>query len=90
LGWQDTRLFPEGVNNDLSLDLLGRALGFVHLFFVVVPLVMFVDFALADLFRRSGMSAVSRVIWLLVIIWLPILGAIVYLLTRPAAETVQY
>jgi len=59
-------------------------------FFVVIPLIMLWVFALADLFRRRGMSAISRVIWLLVIIWLPILGPITYLLTRPAAETVEY
>jgi len=59
-------------------------------FFVVVPLVMLWVFALADLFRHRGMSVVGRVIWLLVIIWLPIIGPITYLLTRPAAETVEY
>ena len=59
-------------------------------FFIVAPLIMLWVFALADLFRRRGMSAVSRVIWLLVIIWLPILGPIIYMLTRPPAETVEY
>jgi hypothetical protein len=59
-------------------------------FFIIMPLIMLWVFALADLFRRKGMSAVSRVIWLLVIIWLPILGPLTYLLVRPAPEDVAY
>jgi hypothetical protein len=59
-------------------------------FFVVIPLVMLWVFALADLFMRRGMSVVGRVIWLLVIIWLPILGPITYLLTRGPAEDIEY
>lgn len=60
------------------------------IFFIIVPLIMLWVFALADLFRRRGMSAVSRVIWLLVIVWLPRLGPLIYLLVRPLPETVEY
>jgi hypothetical protein len=47
-------------------------------------------FALVDLFSRRGMSAISRVLWLLFIIFLPILGPLIYLLVRPADERVEY
>ena len=60
------------------------------IFFVIMPLIMLWVFALADLFLRKGMSVISRVIWLLVIVWLPILGPLIYLVTRSAAETVEY
>ncbi len=59
-------------------------------FFIFVPLIMLWGFALVDLFRWRGMSAISRVFWLLFIIFLPILGPLIYLLVRPAAEEVEY
>ena len=58
--------------------------------FVFVPLIMLWAFALADLFRRKAMSAIARVLWLLVILLLPILGPLIYLLVRPAPEEVEY
>ncbi|KKL05484.1 hypothetical protein LCGC14_2605570 [marine sediment metagenome] len=60
------------------------------IFFIFVPLIMLWAFALVDLFRRRGMSAISRVFWLLFIIFLPILGPLIYLLVRPADEQVEY
>ncbi len=58
--------------------------------FVFAPLIMLWVFALADLFRRKGMSAIGRVLWLVVIIVLPILGPLTYLLVRPPAQEVEY
>ncbi len=57
---------------------------------IIVPLTMFWVFALVDLFRRRGMAAISRVLWLLFIIFLPILGPLIYLLVRPPDEEVEY
>jgi hypothetical protein len=59
-------------------------------FFIFVPLVMLWVFALVDLFRRKGMSAISRVLWLLFIIFVPVLGALIYLLVRPPEDEIQY
>ena len=55
-------------------------------FFVVLPLIMLWGFALADLFIRKA-SAVHKVIWLLIIIFLPIIGPIVYILVHPIDAT---
>ncbi len=60
------------------------------LFFVWIPLIMIWAFALTDLFRRKAMPAVNRVVWLLFIIFLPLLGPLIYLLVRPPAEEVEY
>ncbi len=57
---------------------------------IFVPLILLWGFALVDLFIRRGMSAISRVFWLIFIIFLPILGPIIYLLVRPAEEEVEY
>jgi len=59
-------------------------------FFIVVPIIMLWVFALADLFRRNDMKPISKVIWLLVIIFFPIFGALIYLLVRPPAADIQY
>lgn len=59
-------------------------------FFIFVPLIMLWVFALVDLFRRKGMSVIARVLWLLFIIFVPIIGPLIYLLVRPADEEVEY
>ena len=50
--------------------------------FVFVPLVMLWVFALVDLFGRRDLRWL-KVVWLLVIIFIPILGPLIYLLVRP-------
>lgn len=50
--------------------------------FVFVPLVLLWMFALLDLFVRRDLRW-RKVVWLAVIVFLPLLGPIVYLLVRP-------
>ncbi len=50
--------------------------------FVFVPLVMLWTFALVDLFVRRDIRW-RKVVWLVVIIFIPIFGPLVYLLVRP-------
>lgn len=64
--------------------------GMLIFFFIFVPLVLLWVAALMDLFRRRGMSAISRVLWLLFIVFFPLLGPIIYLLVRPPAEDIHY
>jgi hypothetical protein len=52
------------------------------IFFIFIPLVMLWSFALLDLFTRRDIG-LQKVLWLIFIIWVPILGAIIYLLVRP-------
>jgi hypothetical protein len=65
-------------------------LGGLIFFFIFVPLVLLWGFALVDLFRRKGMAAISRVLWLLFIVFFPVLGPLLYLLFRPPAGEVEY
>ena len=51
--------------------------------FIVMPLILFWMFALADLFRRDDLSGISKVIWLFAIVFLPLLGTTLYVLLRP-------
>ncbi len=44
-----------------------------------------------DIIRRNDMTGVSKAIWIVVVIILPLLGALIYLITRPkvTAQDVQ-
>lgn len=51
-------------------------------FFVFMPLVLLWVFAIADLFKRDDIG-LQKVLWLLFILVVPIIGPVIYLLTRP-------
>jgi hypothetical protein len=52
--------------------------------FVVVPLFFIWGFAIVDLFGRSDLGGLGKVLWLLAIIFFPLLGTLAYYLFRPA------
>jgi hypothetical protein len=52
--------------------------------FIVVPLFMIWGFTIADLFMRPDMHGFTKAVWLFGIIFFPVLGTILYFLTRPA------
>lgn len=54
----------------------------VILLVVWVPLVLLWLSALLDLFLRRPLSGIARVLWLLLIIFLPVIGAIIYFIVR--------
>ncbi len=37
----------------------------------------------ADIFRRRDLSGVMKVVWILVLFWIPFLGAMIYIIARP-------
>ncbi len=51
--------------------------------FIYIPLVAMWIFGLADVFRRPDLSGLTKVAWVLAIIWLPIIGLVAYFITRP-------
>jgi hypothetical protein len=53
------------------------------LLFIFIPLVLLWVFALVDIFARPDISGWAKAAWLLVIIIIPIIGALVYIGTRP-------
>lgn len=56
--------------------------GMVFFFFWFMAIWIFINI-FADIFRRDDMTGASKVIWLIVLIILPFLGALIYLLMRP-------
>ena len=41
----------------------------------------------ADIFRRQDLTGLWKVIWILVLFWIPFFGAMVYIFTRPKLAT---
>jgi hypothetical protein len=51
--------------------------------FVWIPLLMIWGFAIVDLFTRADLGGFAKVLWLLFIIFIPIIGTVAYYLFRP-------
>jgi Phospholipase_D-nuclease N-terminal len=57
------------------------------IFFIIIPLIMLWAFALVDLFVRRDIRW-RKVLWLVFIVFLPIIGPLIYLLVRPDEASV--
>jgi hypothetical protein len=57
---------------------------FFLLLLIFVPLLMLWIFTLGDLARRRDISGLARGLWAVAVVLLPIIGMLVYFLTRPA------
>jgi hypothetical protein len=53
--------------------------------FIALPLLFIWAFAIVDLFTRHELSGFAKFLWLMFIIFLPLLGTLFYYLFRPAA-----
>jgi hypothetical protein len=51
--------------------------------FIVMPLLFIWGFAIVDLFTRPDLGGFGKLFWLLVILFLPLIGTIAYFLFRP-------
>jgi hypothetical protein len=60
---------------------------FFVLLLIYVPLMLIWGTALVDVFRRDDLRGASKALWVLVIVFLPLIGTLVYLLSRPAGAT---
>ena len=58
---------------------------FFWLLLIYLPLVLLWTFALVDIFRRDDMSGGGKALWVVVVIFLPFVGTLVYLLFRPSS-----
>jgi len=68
----------------MALGLSGLASGLAVIVGSVVVMILWVV-VLLDLFRRSDLTTAKIVLWIVVIVLVPLLGAIVYLLVRSPA-----
>jgi hypothetical protein len=76
--------------DDQSMGFWDLLWGMVFFFFWFMALWIFIS-CFMDIIRRNDMTGVSKVIWILVLFWLPLLGCLIYLIMRPkvTAQDVQ-
>jgi len=68
---------------------LEATVSFWNVFFILlifIPLIMLWVFALVDLFRRHDLSGWAKALWAIAIVLLPLLGMLIYFITRPPTE----
>jgi membrane protein implicated in regulation of membrane protease activity len=64
--------------------------GIMLILLVFLPLLMIWMFAIVDLFGRADIGGFGKVLWLLAILFLPILGTLMYYLFRPVAASYRW
>lgn len=50
---------------------------------VVIPLILLWVFTLVDIFKRQDLSGLAKALWAIAILFLPLIGMIVYFVARP-------
>jgi hypothetical protein len=58
----------------------------IMFYFVFMIIWMFIRL-FADIFRRQDLTGLWKVIWILVLFWIPFLGAMIYIFSRPKLAT---
>ena len=59
------------------------------MFFGLFMMVFFIIWCFIDNFRRRDHHGVAKALWTIVILMIPILGALIYIVARPAAANYQ-
>ena len=54
------------------------------IFAIFIPLTIAWIYTAVDIFQRPDQSGVAKFLWLLLILFLPILGMLIYFLARPS------
>ena len=62
---------------------------FFWLLLIYVPLMLLWGTAIVDIFMRDDIGGVRKAVWVVFVVALPLLGTLVYLVTRPAGATKQ-
>ena len=61
----------------------------MFLFFVFFAWIWVVISVFIDNFRRTDHSGVAKAVWTIVIIFIPIIGVLIYMITRPPVAVVD-
>ena len=66
---------------------------FFFLFFIFIPLTIAWVYSIVDVFMRPDVRALGKFGWVLLILFLPLLGMLIYFMARPddfelAADTI--
>jgi len=55
-------------------------------FFIYIPLMMVWIFTLVDIFQRPNLSGWAKALWVIFVLFLPLLGMLIYFIARPVTE----
>jgi len=55
-------------------------------FFIYIPLMMVWIFTLVDIFQRPNLSGWVKALWVIFVLFLPLLGMLIYFIARPVTE----
>lgn len=55
----------------------------IGFFFVFIPLMMLWIYTMVDIFARPDMRALAKFGWLLLILFVPFIGMLIYFMARP-------
>ena len=58
--------------------------GFFWLFFIFIPLLLAWIYTIVDIFQRPDEGALTKFLWVLLILFLPLLGMLIYFIARPS------
>ena len=59
------------------------------MFFGLFMMVFFIIWCFIDNFRRRDHHGVAKAVWTIVILMIPVLGALIYIIARPATASIQ-
>jgi hypothetical protein len=60
---------------------------FFFVLFIFIPLTILWIYTVVDIFRRPDEGGLAKFLWLLLILFLPLLGMLIYFIARPPDET---
>jgi hypothetical protein len=66
--------------------LLAEAMGFwgwFFLFLIFIPMMMLWIYTLVDIFQRVDLSGWVKALWVIFVLFLPLLGMLIYFIARP-------
>ena len=57
---------------------------FFWLFFIFIPLLLAWIYTIVDIFQRPDEGGLTKFLWVLLILFLPLLGMLIYFIARPS------
>jgi uncharacterized protein YpmS len=61
----------------------------IFVFLIFIPIILLWIFTLIDIFKREDLSGIAKALWAIAILFLPLIGMIVYFVTRPPSPRDQ-
>jgi hypothetical protein len=63
---------------------------FFFILFIFIPLTIAWVYTVVDIFRRPDQGGLAKFGWLILVLFVPLLGMFIYFLARPADAAIEY